>query len=1077
MKKWLPLLTLLLCVLATAASADEAIWIEGEDAGMHSFNNHEWYSGSKVNAELLSDGEWLAHYSDSRPAVAQYKFDVQEGGTYTLWLRCNPHQVAMKYSVDAGAMNPIDTSDVRERQNLLTEGIDVRFIGWVRVADLELSPGSHRVMLRAQKGEREAHAGIDALALTNYEWTPAGLKQPEAQPEPGGGAGAAAGPSAEGKFAWVEGENPDRHNFNMHGWYSSADVDREALSGGGWLAHYSDSQPAQARWRFRVEQPGEYAWWVRLNPFQISHQYSLDGGQWQELQTADTREEVSVLEGGQLDIRKIAWVKVGQFDLDPGVHTAAIRVQAGQREAHSGIDCMTFVAFPWAPTGVEKPTAPSSRPTGPDTWFPIYPADDEFSDASIIDMRSLVDRETGIPAGKYGHVQRDGKDVVLSERPDRPVKFWGLNAGPAPTEELQRQQAKFYAKHGLNMLRKHTVQAEIGLLKETGPGGRGFDPERLDRFDRWFAILKENGIYMTWSCFYPHAITPADGYPRQLYAELPDRGKGKSTGGFVNFMPRLQDAEWEWLRTLLQHENPYTGMKYVNDPAVAVIEVHNEDCIFFHSPLNDLAGEKYPRHTAVLKRKWAEWLKERYGSDRALRQAWGQGMRQGDSVDNPEMGIYGGWQMTAEGPRIGNSVRPAERKRMGDFIRFLAETQRSYYERRRRRLRELGYEGITVSTAWRAGGAAADPANLWADDAMDMIDRHNYFGGGAGGHDIAAGEVSNETHMGEVGSHLLSTGFYQVEDKPFSITEWTQKPPNQWKAEAAPLFAFYGMGLQGWDASYHFAGSRPRMGGGWPGMGSYVTETPHYIGQFPAIAFALYHGHVQEGPIAAARRLSVDEIFQGIDALSQDFTGGGYDQKELQGNLETPREVLGIGRVTVKIADGLEPSKRADWSEYWDRSARKVQSMTDQLTWDYADRVVTVHGQKTQAVIGFAGGGSFDLPGARVQQVETPFVSLIFTPLDDRPLAESEHILITAMARDKQSGAEYNADGTELLKTGKPPLLLEPVQATLELKGPEVSSVKVVDMYGVPTDRQVEREGNRFRIDGRYATYYYEVKR
>jgi len=56
-------------------------------------------------------------------------------------------------------------------------------------------------------------------------------------------------------------------------------------------------------------------------------------------------------------------------------------------------------------------------------------------------------------------------------------------------------------------------------------------------------------------------------------------------------------------------------------------------------------------------------------------------------------------------------------------------------------------------------------------------------------------------------------------------------------------------------------------------------------------------------------------------------------------------------------------------------------------------------------------------------------------------------------------------------------LLLEPVQATLTFKGAPLSSVNVVDVYGVPTARQVECTGNSFKIDGRYATYYYQVKR
>ena len=110
--------------------------------------------------------------------------------------------------------------------------------------------------------------------------------------------------------------------------------------------------------------------------------------------------------------------------------------------------------------------------------------------------------------------------------------------------------------------------------------------------------------------------------------------------------------------------------------------------------------------------------------------------------------------------------------------------------------------------------------------------------------------------------------------------------------------------------------------------------------------------------------------------------------------------------------------------------------------------------------------------------VATPFVSVIFTPLDNRELAESKQILITALAQDKQTGTEYNADGSQLLKVGTMPLLMEPVQATIRFKGAVPSEVNVLDVYGVPTGRKVKLNADgSFDIDGTYATYYYEVKR
>ena len=69
---------------------------------------------------------------------------------------------------------------------------------------------------------------------------------------------------------------------------------------------------------------------------------------------------------------------------------------------------------------------------------------------------------------------------------------------------------------------------------------------------------------------------------------------------------------------------------------------------------------------------------------------------------------------------------------------------------------------------------------------MEAIDRHNYFGGGAGGHNITTGSVNNATHMNKAGRGILSSGLWQVEDKPFIMTEWTQKPPEPMEGRDCP---------------------------------------------------------------------------------------------------------------------------------------------------------------------------------------------------------------------------------------------------------------------------------------------------
>jgi hypothetical protein len=901
---------------------------------------------------------------------------------------------------------------------------------------------------------------------------------------------------------WIEGEAYASSSFNQHGWYQNTNITKGLLSpgipgesDGNWHTHFTNagSEEVTALYRFTILEGGRYSWWIRLNPFRnangganYSFRYQRVRGSWspwQDLDVSEARAGMVDLVDPGIDIRFIAWSFGGTFELTGGVYELEIRLmrRQGDQENHGGIDVMALVNFPWSPAGTTPPD-PRVPESKPDAWFPLMAGPDPFSADSIIDMSSLIEK----PAGKHGVLTAPNKDFAFAD--GTAVKFWGIDASMTETIESQERQAKFYAKHGINMVRQHPVESVLGSPWRDG-NTLYFDPVPLDRLDRWFSILKSNGIHMTWSIFYHHVVLPDEGIDSGLYNELPDEGRGKDTYGLATFIQEYQDSQWHYARLLLNHVNPYTKLAYKDDPALAIVEARNEDGVFFHNPLGEdfVCGKLCSRHSARLKQMWQQWVKKTYGTDAALATAWGAGLRkaavynsggslrsQPDSVNETNMYLYAAWEMEKDGPRWNKA---SERKRMGDYIRFLAEMQRQTYETYRQRLRDLGFKGVTVSTAWMAGGPAASAANLWTDDAMHALDRHNYRGGGAGDWAITLGNVNNQTHLGKPGSGILCSGMWQVEDKPFIMTEWTQMPPNQWKAEIAPLVAFYGMGLQGWDASFQFAGSRSYMGDGWPGMSSFVTETPHYIGQFPALAFAIYQKHFTEGASVAARRLSLAQAFAGTDALSQQYGTVSNNEMDLLAEGTVPVDALAVGRVTLKVANGQAASQYTALSAWIDTQNRKVRSNTAQLTWDYGYKVVMVHSDKTQGLIGFAAGRTYILPAVTVEKIATPFISLLFTPLDNRPLIESRHILITAMARDKQLGTVYNDDGTELLETGGPPLLLEPVQATITLKGGSVTSVKVVDVYGVPTDRQVERTGNTFRLDGRYATYYYEIRR
>src|SRR5260221_6001352 len=123
---------------------------------------------------------------------------------------------------------------------------------------------------------------------------------------------------------------------------------------------------------------------------------------------------------------------------------------------------------------------------------------------------------------------------------------------------------------------------------------------------------------MTWSLFYPFEISASDGYDPALFAELevsnPAQGL-RTTYGLVNVSRPLQDLELKSLRALLLHKNPYTGLRYVDDPELAVLEIQNEDCVFFYNPLGGLRdAKKWPRHAQLLGQQLAPWVEAKYGT-------------------------------------------------------------------------------------------------------------------------------------------------------------------------------------------------------------------------------------------------------------------------------------------------------------------------------------------------------------------------------------------------------------------------------------------------------------------------------
>jgi hypothetical protein len=401
-----------------------------------------------------------------------------------------------------------------------------------------------------------------------------------------------------------------------------------------------------------------------------------------------------------------------------------------------------------------------------------------------------------------------------------------------------------------------------------------------------------------------------------------------------------------------------------------------------------------------------------------------------------------------------------------DSAAWLHEVQNRFYSRFAKAIREAGYAGPICGSPWQAPAMLPHYYNLRSDALVGYIDRHNYFGGGL-----------SDSMLAQPGSGYFSSGLQQVAGRPFGLSEWIHVYPSLYSAEGPAIIAAYGMGLQGWDASYEFqAQAAPRLFSGrvgWPPWGVWEADVPTQLGQYPALARMLYRGDVREAEIISTRRVSLPELAAGRFGFSDTVAQEG-DIKSFGGSV--PPEALAAGRVVVEFPATPQPSTLPDLAQY--RAGSVIRSATGQLAWDTAGRgFFTINTPGTKAVVGFAEGKELRLDEVTFR-LDCPYASLVLTALErEATLANAKGALLCAVARNCNRGFKYFTLDSHTLDNGQGPILLEPVKATVTLTGRNLAAVNVLDHNGRRTGKSLPIAAGRFTIDGaRDRTLYYEVQ-
>lgn len=840
-------------------------------------------------------------------------------------------------------------------------------------------------------------------------------------------------------FVWWEAERFAESNFPRESPFAASTFEpkRDLLSGGDWISIGSprSGQVAFAKYTVSVPAGGRFQFWVRKFWKHGPFRWRFDQAEWRTCPF-----EVSLADDVPIRTHLGAnWVHLGEVEVGSGDRLFEFELLAAEGEAQTAaFDCFLLIDGPFEPRGKLRPGERSGRAaTG---YFAWEPGIDPFSKSALLDLRALNESR----AGQSGFVRRDRDRLVLGN--GRTVRFWGVNAGPGiagldhgSVEYLARR----LAKTGVNLVRFH------GPVYTGDPAVP--DAKRLDDIFFLVAALKKQGIYTKLSFYFPLWFDARA-------AKFPGFETGDNTRPFTLLMfdPALQ-ALWKgWAKALLGTKNPYTGLTLAKDPAVAMVEIQNEDSFFFWTFTKSNVPEPYWKQ---LEARFGAWAAKKYGTPAKARAAWLEARETGDDPAAGRMAVYEIWHMTGDGVK---GAGPGKRKRVADQARFLAELQRGFYADTIRWLRTtLGVKSLISPSNWTTADASVlDPLERWTYTAGDIIDRHGYFDdkhtGDGAAYSVRTGhEYANRSALRE--PEGLPFHVIQPEGFPVSVSEIGWTAPNRWRADYAPFTAACAA-LQGVDAVMTFALSSAFWESGTEKWG---LATPAIMGAFPAAALMYRRGDVKEAPDAVRQVVRLEDLFalkgagglsaQALDPIRLAQVPAGKAVSGAVSSLDPM--AFYAGRVVRAFGANPAASTQVHLAPLVNRGTKTVRSLTGEVELDWAAGVLHLESPRARGAAGFLSRvRTVELPGVRIES-ENEYASVMVIALDAHPIEQSRRILIQCVTTEQRPGfkASNGADGI-IQDLGGPPVGMEKIRCTVSLTLDPAGSARVValDPHGEP---------------------------
>jgi hypothetical protein len=849
---------------------------------------------------------------------------------------------------------------------------------------------------------------------------------------------------------WVEGEAAKTKDVGRHPWWYDK-VKKDELSGGDFISNWRD-KPGEVAYDVNIPTEKEYFFWVRANPIGTKLSYAFDSADLAPIDMSKAVDSRNIAEDEKPDLRFLAWINVTKLKLTQGAHSIKFKMHSDNNN-HGMLDCFVLTSDAFTPNGKLKPGEKEvvKVVTEEGRWA-FVASKDEFSPDALLDLRSLNEQV----AGESGFVKRspDGSGFVLGN--GKPIHFWAVNADAVNGHSLHGKPDSdhymhFLAKRGINITRYFADIASDKTLD-------GIDEGVRDGLWKTVAAGKKQGIYTLFTPYWAGAskTKPALGF----------MDDGNAKWGLLFYDKKLQEAYKQWMKKTLTEKNPYTGIPLSEDPALAIIQLQNEDSMLFWTSQGIKGAAK-----KELRRQYGDFIKEKYKTFDAAKEAWGNAEvpKDQDSPDDFEKGeaaLFIAWELTQH--RNGDAYQ----KRVSDQMEFFCRKMYDFNKMMSDYLKnELGCKQLINACNWKtADNVFLNDGERWAYTPNEVMAVNRYYGGIHQGANCGWAICKGDKFTDEcvlLKPRALPLTLKQVEGHPMLITESSWVPPQGYQSEGPFMIAAY-QSLNGVAGYFWFA-----MGEEWAdwqinaangfmqSQGKWMCNTPMLLGQWPATALMYRMNYIQKGEPAVYEQRALKDIFsRNMPIIAEDE---GYDPNRDKGLIPKESNVKDgvsplaylVGPVMVKYDGDPAKSTVADMNKYIDPAKKTVKSNTGELELNYGDGLCRLNAPKVQGVTGFlkkAGKQSFS--DVEIDS-KNDYATVLVVALDDKPLKTSAKVLVQVGTSERSTGWSTkpvkveNRDAEEIVSFGKGPWQIVKADLTVTINNTSLTKAFVLDANGM----------------------------